>query len=74
MTRKNYPRLRNGKLEGGGLPRHHIFVEEKKQLWVLCQSSLTAMRIGQYCKSAFPDYELCLCNRETFLRLGGNYE
>jgi hypothetical protein len=46
-------------------------VEEKKQLWVLCQSSLSAMGIGQYCKSAFPEYELCLCNRETFLRLGG---
>ena len=66
-----YPKVRNGKLEGGGLPRTHIFVEEKKQLWVLCQSSLSAMGIGQYCKSAFPEYELCLCNRETFLRLGG---
>ena len=70
-NRNNYPRLRNGKLEGGGLPSTHIFDEDKKQLWVLCQSSLTAMGIGQYCKSAFPDYELCLCNRETFLRLGG---
>ena len=66
-----YPKVRNGKLERGGLPRNHIFVEEKKQLWVLCQSSLTAMGIGQYCKSAFPEYELCLCNKETYLRLGG---
>jgi len=74
MTRKNYPRLRNGKLEGGGLPRHHIFVEEKKQLWVLCQSSLTAMGIGQYCRSAFPEYELCLCNRETFLKMKGKID
>ena len=72
MTSRNkYPRLRNGKLEGGGLPRHHIFVEEKKELWVLCESSLTAMGIGQYCKSAYPEYEVCLCNRETYLRLGG---
>ena len=72
MTNRNsYPRLRNGKLEGGGLPRHHIFVVEKQELWVLCQSSLTAMGIGQYCKSAFPEYELCLCNKETYLRLGG---
>ena len=66
-----YPKVRNGKLEGGGLPRHHIFMEEKQELWVLCQSSLTAMGIGRYCKSASPDYTLCLCNRETFLRLGG---
>ena len=66
-----YPKVRNGKLEGGGLPRTHIFNEEKKQLWVLCQRSLTAMGIGQYCKSAFPEYEICLCNKDTFFRLGG---
>ena len=66
-----YPKLRNGKLKGGGLPSTHLFNEEKKELWVLCESSLTAMGIGKYCKGAFPDYELCLCNRETFLRLGG---
>ena len=71
MTNKSrYPKLRNGKLEGGGLPTNHIFLEEKKQLWVLCESSLTAMGIGKYCRSAFPEYELCLCNRETFSRLG----
>ncbi len=69
--RKNYPRLRNGKLGGGGLPQHHIFVEEKKQIWVLCESHITAMGIGSYVRSAFPDYELCLCRRETFLRMGG---
>ena len=70
-NRRNYPRLRNGKLGGGGLPSTHIFNEQKKQIWVLCESSLTAMGIGKYCKGAFPDYELCLCNRETYLRLGG---
>ena len=69
--KKQYPRMRNGKLEGGGLPSNHIFIEEKKEVWVLCQSSLGAMAIGSYFKSAFPDYTLCLCNRETFLRLGG---
>jgi len=74
MIRRHYPRLRNGKLGGGGLPPDHIFVEDKKQLWVLCQSSLTAMGIGQYCRNAFPDYELCLCNRETFLRMGGKID
>ena len=66
-----YPRLRNGKLEGGGLPSNHIFLEEKKEVWVLCESSITAMGIGAYFKNAFPDYTLCLCTRETFLRLGG---
>jgi len=52
-------------------PPTHIFIEEKKEVWVLCQSSLSAMAIGSYFKSAFPQYKLCLCNRETFLRMGG---
>ena len=66
-----YSRLRNGKLEGGSLPRNHIFIEEKKEVWVLCESSITAMGISSYVKSAFPDYTLCLCNRQTFLKMGG---
>ena len=69
--RKNYPRLQNGKLEGSGIFRPHIFNEEKKEIWVLCESHITAMGIGNYVRNAFPDYELCLCNRETFLRMGG---
>jgi len=33
--RRFYSRLRNGKLEGrGGIPRPHIFDEEKKEIWV----------------------------------------
>ena len=49
----------------------HIFLEDKKEIWVLCESSLAAMAISARFKSSFPDYQLCLCNRETFLRLGG---
>ena len=71
MTRRNYPRLRNGKLEGGGLFAPHIFDDEAKEIWVLCQSSITAMGISSYVKNAFPEYTLCLCNRDTFLRMGG---
>ena len=66
-----YSRLSNGKLEGGSLPRNHIFIEEKKEVWVLCESSISAMGIGAVMRRSFPDYKLCLCNRETFLRLGG---
>ena len=72
MTNRNrYPRMRNGKLEGGGLFRPHIFLEDKKEIWVLCESSITAMGIGAVVRSAFPDYKLCLCNRKTFLDVGG---
>ena len=32
MTNRNrYPRMRNGKLEGGGIFRPHIFLEDKKR-------------------------------------------
>ncbi len=48
----------------------HIFLEEKKEIWALCESSITAMAIAARMKKSFPDYELCLCNRETFLRMG----
>ena len=68
-NRNNYPRLRNGKLEGGALPRNCIFIEEEKQIWVLCESSISAMGIRASIKSSFPDYELCLCNRATFENL-----
>ena len=49
----------------------HIFLEDKKEIWALCESSLAAMAIGARMKKSFPDYTLCLCNRETFLRMGG---
>ena len=42
-NRKHYPRLRNGKLEGTGMPPH--FVDEKKKidLMTVTFSSLTAL-------------------------------
>ena len=49
----------------------HIFLEEKKEIWALCTSSLSAMAISARMKKSFPDYELCLCNRETFIKMGG---
>ena len=49
----------------------HIFLEEEKEIWCLCESSLAAMAISARMKKSFPDYELCLCNRETFIRMGG---
>ena len=49
----------------------HIFLEEKKEIWALCTGSLSAMGISARMKKSFPQYKLCLCNRETFLRMGG---
>ena len=49
----------------------HIFLEDKKEIWALCESSLGAMAISARMKKSFPDYTLSLCNRETFIRMGG---
>ena len=49
----------------------YIFKEEEKEIWALCGSSLAAMAISARMKKSFPQYKLCLCNRETFLRMGG---
>ena len=56
-NRRNYP--------------NHIFLEEKKEIWALCTSSLSAMAISARMKKSFPDYTLNLCNRETFIKMGG---
>ena len=49
----------------------HIFLEEEKEIWALCTSSLSAMAISARMKKSFPQYTLHLCNRETFLKMGG---
>ena len=50
----------------------HVFVEDKKQIWALCTSSLSAMAISKRMQQSFPDYELCLTrDRESFIRMGG---
>ena len=46
--------MRKSKLEGrGGIPRPHIFIEEKKEAWILCESSITAIGIGATIKNLF---------------------
>ena len=55
-SKKNrfYSRMRHGKLERrGGITRQHIFIEEKKEVWILCESSNTAMGIEAIMKKQF---------------------
>ena len=49
----------------------HIFIEDKKEIWALCTSSLGAMAISARIKKSFPQYKLFLCSKETFLSKGG---
>jgi len=71
-SRRNYPRLRNGKLEGGGLFRPHIFLEDKKEIWVLCESHITAMGIGVMVKKHFPGYSAKLISEDYYEKLKDN--
>ena len=69
---QKYQRLRNENSEGSvSLFRPHLLMEEKKEVLILCESSITAMGIGAMMERSYPNYKSCLCNRETFLRLGG---
>jgi len=49
----------------------HIFKEEEMEVWCLCESSLAAMAISSRMKKSYPAYKVCLCNRKTFLAMGG---
>ena len=69
---KKKQRLRNDNSEGSvSFFRPHLVIEEKKEVWILCESSITAMGIGAMMKRSYPNYKSCLCNRETFLHIGG---
>ena len=74
VKNEQYPRLRNGKLESGGLFRPHIFLEEKKEIQILCESSITAMGIGAIKKRHYSDHQDTLINRETLINFSGIYK
>ena len=71
--RKNYPRLRNGKLEGGGgLFFPHIFDEENKVLWIRITSSITAMGMTRF-REMYPNYECKIPTKEYWEELKEKY-
>ena len=50
----------------------HIVMEDKKEVWVYIASGYpTVLAVPILMKRHYPDYKSCLCNRETFLKLGG---
>jgi hypothetical protein len=42
---------------------HHI-IEDKKEVWIVCNSSITAKGILTLMKKYFPDYTPCLCSSD----------
>ena len=50
----------------------HVVNEEKKEVWVYIASGFpTTLAVAPLMKIHYPDYKSCLCNKETFLKLGG---
>lgn len=47
---------------------HHI-LEDKKEVWIVCNSSITAKGIPTLMKQYFPDYTACLCSSDYFEKL-----
>ena len=50
----------------------HIVIEDKKEIWIYVASGFpTTLAVPILMKRYYPNYESCICNKETFLSLGG---
>ena len=50
----------------------HVVKEEKKEVWVYLASGFpSTLAVTPLMKIHYPGYRSCLCNKETFIRIGG---
>ena len=50
----------------------HFVIEEKKEVWVYIASGFpSTLAVPHLMKIHYPGYKSCLCNRETFISVGG---
>ena len=69
-NRRNYPRLRNGKLEGGGLPPHFIDEKNKEVVFHIKGGYPVTMAIPTWMQSFPKDFKGVTCRcEETFYKL-----
>ena len=47
-------------------PFQHIALEDKKEVWVLCDSAITAMGIGSITKKFYPGYAPHIASKDYF--------
>jgi len=47
-------------------PFQHIVLEDKKEVWVLCDSAITAMGIGSIVKQFYPGYTPHIASKDYF--------
>lgn len=45
-------------------PFDYFLDESKKELWVKCESSISAMGVSAFAKKVYPDYSLKLCDQK----------
>jgi len=45
-------------------PFQHIVLEDKKEVWVLCDSAITAMGVGSIVKQFYPGYTAKIASRD----------
>jgi hypothetical protein len=53
-------------------PLKHLVLEDKKEVWIVCNSSITAKGIPALMKKHFPDYTACLCSEDYLTELQNN--
>ena len=69
-NRRNYPRLRNGKLEGGGMPPHFIDESKKEVVFHIPGVFPVTMAIPTWMKSFPKGFKGVTCRcEETFYKL-----
>ncbi len=67
---RNYPRLRNGKLEGGGMPPHFIDERKKEVVFHIPGVFPVTMAIPTWMKSFPKGFKGVTCRcEETFYKL-----
>ena len=50
----------------------HIVKDDKKEVWIYIASGFpTTLAVTHLMKIHYPGYKSCLCNKETFINLGG---
>ena len=50
-------------------PFHHIVIDDKKEVWVLCNSSITALALVGITKRFYPTYTPHIASKEYFAEL-----
>ena len=69
-SRRNYPRLRSGKLEGGGIPTHYLDDKNKEVVFLIPSGYSATIGIPKWIRAFSSDYKgSCIRCEESFYRL-----